>query len=533
MRISTSQIFNIAMRSMADANKSIIKTQEQLSTGKRVLTPADDPVAATKILALNDEKASIGQYKRNIAIAQNNLSLEESILKSVNGSIQRIQELTVAAGNTATLSDREYRSMAVEVEQRLDELMNLLNTKNSSGDYIFGGYASASEPFSGNSTEGFSYNGNSGQQRIQVSAATSVAATDSGKKLFMDIQSHASSVQTMASPTNRSVPPATINIGLVSDQLAFNEFYPENMVIAFNADSDVTPSGKNFTVTERATGRVIVANVPYNAGEEIEVHGVTFRISGSPNSGTASQAANRGFGSGAAPDFTAAAFSTAPSTFTVRVGNHSETLTLDADLTSVNDLAATLNSTVNGNAQKLARLGISVDNQGFHMPKGVNFVVGNGSAAIDAAMGFDTRSGVATTDGARAESGDRFFIESTNKQDLLTTVSRFKEVMANFDDSPEDRKLMTETVNSTLANLGHSQTSILEVVSQIGARVNTLESTLDLHLDTEFVTDEILSSLHDVDWVEATTRLSSQSLILQAAQQSFIRVSQLSLFSML
>ena len=95
MRISTLQIFNIANNSMADANNALVKTQEQLATGRRVLTPSDDPVAATKILSLNNELAGINQYENNIGIARTNLIQEENALDSVNNLLQRIQELGV------------------------------------------------------------------------------------------------------------------------------------------------------------------------------------------------------------------------------------------------------------------------------------------------------------------------------------------------------------------------------------------------------------------------------------------------------
>ncbi|MCR6653733.1 MAG: hypothetical protein NVV73_20535 [Cellvibrionaceae bacterium] len=77
MRISSLQMFNVARNSMAGANKEIMRTQEQMSEGKRVLTPSDDPVAATKILQLTDELANIDQYLKNIDIGKNNLNMEE------------------------------------------------------------------------------------------------------------------------------------------------------------------------------------------------------------------------------------------------------------------------------------------------------------------------------------------------------------------------------------------------------------------------------------------------------------------------
>lgn len=412
MRISSMQIFNIARQGMADVNQSLVKTQEQMSTGKRILTPADDPVAATKILQITDELQAIDQYKKNIDMAHNNIAFEESALNGVNSVIQRMQEMAVAAGNTGTLTQSDYRSMASEIGERLDEMVNLLNSRNANGDYIFGGYKSSSAPFAGNSVNGFNYHGDDGQQHIKIADNATIATTDSGKNLFMDVRSADNTVQTYASPTNRSNPPVQISIGQVVDQTEYDTFYPKDMVITFSTQAD---GSQTFTATERTSGRVIdgFQDVPYMSGEELELKGVSVRIMGNPIA------------------------------------------------------------------------------------------------------------------------GDRLMVDSTEKQGVLDTIARFKEAMSGFDGSAEGKEKLSAVIASTLDNLGHAHNSTLDVISSLGARLNTLESTRDLHLDTELLSKDVLSQLRDVDYAEAATRLSQQSMILQAAQQSFIRVSQLTLFSRL
>ncbi len=140
MRVSTLSIYNLANSSMSEANQALVRTQEQISTGKRILSAADDPVAATRIQQLNRNIASVDQFSRNIDIAENNLALEETSLNGATNLLQRIQELAVQAGNTAVLSPSEYASLADDVNIRLDELVGIANTQNSNGDYIFVGF---------------------------------------------------------------------------------------------------------------------------------------------------------------------------------------------------------------------------------------------------------------------------------------------------------------------------------------------------------------------------------------------------------
>ena len=533
MRLSSAQIFNLADKNMARASQAAIKTQEQISTGKRVLTPADDPVAATKIMQIVNDLSAVDQYKKNIDIAKNSLTLEESTLDAVNNVIIRAQELAVKAANTATLSESDYEVLATEIDEQLKEVLNLVNTQNANGDFVFGGYKSASAPFTGDSSTGFKYHGDDGQQFIQVATSTTVAATDSGKRIFLDIASANNSISTYTGPTNKSNPPAQISVGQVLDQNAYDEFYPNDMVITFNATSDINPVGQNYTVTDRASNRVLIANEPFRGGDEIVVKGVSVRVSGTPMAGESAIASQFNFGEQTPMNFPAV-IAAPGETFTLKVGSKIETLKLQGNFNNANDLALALNDVANGNAQKLANLNIVASDQGFSQTQGFNINVGKASATIAGAFGInDPIAGVTTNNGKTATAGDRFYIDSSEKQDILTTLARFSDAMKSYDGKPETRDKLSRQVAATIANLGNAQTSVLNVTASIGARINTLDSTTDLHLDTEIINKEVLGNIRDTDVAEASIRLAQQTLILQAAQQSFLRVSQLNLFARL
>jgi flagellar hook-associated protein 3 FlgL len=533
MRISSLQIFNIADKNMARVNKSIIETQEQLSTGRRVLTPADDPVAATKILQITQDLEITAQYHKNIDIAENNLSLEEGALSSINSLLQRTQELAIRAANTATLSKDEYGILASEVDEQLKELLNLVNTKNANGDFIFGGYKTGNIPFDGDASSGFRYQGDEGQQFIKIANNTSVAATDSGKRAFLDVDSSRNTISTYAGNANRSSPQAKINIGRVIDQQEYDKFYPSDLVITFNPDDSITPAGKNFTVTERGSNRAIVENQRYSGGDEIVVQGVAVRISGSPTSGSPAEPARFDFGIEVGSVFPTVIAAPGES-FTLRVGSKVETIVLSGNFNSTADIAAALNDVASGNADKLQNLGVIANNQGLAQINGINMQLANASVDVAGILGISQPlTGYSTSDGVTAVAGDRFYIDSSEKQDILTTLARFSEAMKSYDGSQESRDLLSDEIADTIANLNNAQTSVLDVTASIGARLNTLESTRSLHLDSELVSREILSSIRDLDYAEASTRLSQQTLILQATQQSFIRVSQLTLFAQL
>lgn len=523
MRVSTSQIYNIANIGMAKAQAAVTRTDEQISSGKRLLSPADDPVAATTILQLTQELSRIEQFNKNITIAENNLNLEEVALESITNLIHRMKEIGVAAGNTAVLTAEDYKAYAAEVDSRIEELLNLQNTRSSTGQYIFAGYQGGTQPFVSDGGGNYSYRGDEGQLRLQASSTVTVPVSDSGKRIFVDIPSGHNTINTANNPANRSSPAAFISVGQVVDQEAFDDFFPEDMVVSFNAPSAVAPAAANYTITERSSGRVLVANALYTPGQEIEVEGVSFAISGSPMPPAAASLAFN-FNTAAAPiDFAAN-----PTTLTVSVGGRTETLDLNVAVNNAADFTAAL--TAGPNAARLANLGLTVTPAGIVAANGMNVTLRGGNADLNNATGLNTTQGVTSTNG---RPGDSFFIESTNKQGLITTLSRFSEAMKNVENTPDSKALLKELVDKTLVNLGLALTNITSIHGEVGARLNTLESSKQLNLDTEVHSEKVLADLRDLDYAEASTRLQMETFVLSAAQQSFVKVSQLTLFSYL
>jgi len=532
MRISSLQIFGIATNSIADANEALAKTQSQLSTGQRVLTPADDPVASTKIVQLNQELARVEQYNNNLNIAENNLLQEEAALDSVLNLLQRVRELTVQAGNVGPLTSSDFTALSAEIDSRMDELFNLINTTNVSGDFIFSGYKGKTQTVVGSATEGYKFQGDEGETRVKISNNTTIAMSDSGKEIFQGIPNTLNSIATSSSSANQSDPPVRISVGQVVDQSVYDDFYPEDIVVSFNADNSISPSGKNYTITERSSGNVILANEPYLSGATIEVKGVSFSINGDPVSGTPAVQATRPFGADGPTAFPPAPnFLATNGSFDITVGGLTETLTLTSDVTDLSSLVSAVSSPAN--AAALANLGVTIGPTGFIMPAGVNMSINSVDARIDAVMGLNTTAGSVSSDGVLTKHGDELFIDSADTQDVLTTLVRLSDAMKQYDGTAASGALVSSVVADTLSNLNNTQTSVLEVVAELGARLNTVESTRQLHFDTELVSREILSELQDLDYADAASRLSAQTLVLEAAQATFVRVSQLSLFSRL
>jgi flagellar hook-associated protein 3 FlgL len=342
------------------------------------------------------------------------LSLEDSVLSGIGELLQRVREIAVQLGS-GSLSKQDRGFLAEEVNVRQEELLGLLNTKDSNGEFIFAGYRGSTQPFVDSGGGGFKYQGDEGERLVQIGATTFVASRDSGKPLFEEIPSDARNFVTSINPRNTAVPPASITVGSVIDQEAYDQFFPEDAYIEFEPAGAIEPPGLNYTVRRASDNRVIegLQNERFVSGNQINFQGISMRITGTP------------------------------------------------------------------------------------------------------------------------DPGDSFIIESSSQQGVLTTLSRMVDGFRRFEDTPEGRAQVASLVDSSINNLDNAQTSILEGQSKVGARLNTLQSTQSLHEQVDLVSQDVLSQLQDVDFAEAVSRLSLETFVLEAAQQSFARIANLSLFNSL
>ncbi len=211
MRISTSLASQLGINSILEQQSKLSKTQLQLATGKRILTPSDDPAGQTRLLDIQESLETNRQYQENIDVVRSRLSLEEATLSSVTDLLQRTSELAVQGVND-TQSAETRRGIEAEARQLLGELLSLANKKNSNGEYLFGGDIVNSLPFSGNeNTGGFTYNGDTGQRTIQISETRRIADSDPGESVFGTVGGGASAFEVLydfASDMSTNVPDA-------------------------------------------------------------------------------------------------------------------------------------------------------------------------------------------------------------------------------------------------------------------------------------------------------------------------------------
>lgn len=272
MRISDAQRFDQAINNILRLQENTARFQNQIASGKKVNSPADDPVAAAQALLISERVAAAEQYDRNAGFADLNLSQQESAIASANEAMQRIRELTIQ-GKTATVTLADRRFIAAEMRQRLDEVRSLANSRNAAGEYVFAGSRVDTQAFTLDAAGNVVYNGDQTARDIKISEFRSVTEGFTGFEAFMAIRNGNGTYVTDLAAANGGS--GQIVAGGVVDPAAYQA---HDFRISFT-------SATSFDVIDDTSGATVLAAQPYSDGSAISFNGIQLSIIGAPAAG--------------------------------------------------------------------------------------------------------------------------------------------------------------------------------------------------------------------------------------------------------
>ena len=144
MRVTQSMISNNMLSNLSNSYSKLDQYNNQLSSGKKISRPSDDPVIAMKGIYYRSDVTQVEQYQRNLSEATNWVDSSDDALDKVTSALQRIRELTVQ-GATDTNSIESRQAAADEIKQLIDHIGTIGNTMV--GDkYIFNGVDTTTKP---------------------------------------------------------------------------------------------------------------------------------------------------------------------------------------------------------------------------------------------------------------------------------------------------------------------------------------------------------------------------------------------------
>jgi flagellar hook-associated protein 3 FlgL len=274
MRVSTNLIHDRGIGRISEQQSSLLETQQRLATGRRMLTPSDDPVAASRAIETAQSKAINTEHGANQAAARDDLGLVDNTLASVGDLLQNVRTLVVQAGNS-TLTDTDRRSIADELRVRFDELLGLANARDGAGRYLFSGYTETVQPFSA-TAGGAIYNGDEGQRQLQVGATRTLAVTEPGSAIFQRIRTGNGTFATSQTGGNNGS--GVISVGSVVNPAALTG---DSYRIVFNVAGTTT----TYDIVDVTTSTTISAGNAYTSGAAITFAGMQVEITGAPANG--------------------------------------------------------------------------------------------------------------------------------------------------------------------------------------------------------------------------------------------------------
>lgn len=171
---------NNMLRHISNSYESMAKTQEQLTTGKKISRPSDDPVVAMKGMTYRTNLTEVEQYKRNLSEAYNWMENSDAALDKATSVMQRIRELTVQASN-GTYEESQKGMIGKEIEQLKEHLVSIANTQVA-GKYIFNGNDTTKKPVDLSKTP--SVSGNENTVNLALSQGIEVAVNINPKNVF-------------------------------------------------------------------------------------------------------------------------------------------------------------------------------------------------------------------------------------------------------------------------------------------------------------------------------------------------------------
>jgi flagellar hook-associated protein 3 FlgL len=274
MRISTKILHDRGSLAMQKGQARLMRTQEQLSTGRRVNSPADDPIAAASAMRLADTIAKNKQFLVNQAAAKNTLQYTESIVGAVGDSLQDVRERLVQ-GASSTLTDADRRSVANDLRAAYQRLLELANSRDQAGNYLFAGSKLTTQPFA-DDPAGALYYGDQGVRSTQVSPSRTLTTGANGAELFLRVKTGNGIFTTQAAGTNTGT--GVVDQGSVFDPSALT-------LDSFQIVFAVAGSTTTYDVVNTTTATTVSSGNAFVSGTSIQIAGKQVAITGSPANG--------------------------------------------------------------------------------------------------------------------------------------------------------------------------------------------------------------------------------------------------------
>ena len=271
MRMSTSQFYFQNSQQISNKSTDVNNQIEYISSGKRVLTAKDDAVSYGTLSGYKEAMANIEKYQRNVIQAENRNTLQETSFASAESFMQELKQLFIQANN-GTLNDSDLTALAELAKNSQLQLLDVANTKDETGEYIFSGFQVESEPFSLQADNSVNYNGDSGKRELQIGKNINVQLNQPGDEAFENVPNP---IGDFSPSYITNLGGIAVNSAVIADPSSYDQVgFPPDYTFTFSAPSDLTVTDSN--------GFPVYPTSAYTPGQTVAFNGLEVKIGGNP-----------------------------------------------------------------------------------------------------------------------------------------------------------------------------------------------------------------------------------------------------------
>ncbi|MFC4297925.1 flagellar hook-associated protein FlgL [Castellaniella hirudinis] len=256
MRVSSSLVFQTGLNTINKQQSDLMHLYQQIGTGQKMVTPADDPLGASQAINLSQSQAQNVRYADNRAVANQNLGTEEDALSSLTLLLQDVRTRLVEIGN-GTLSDADRGTLAGILRQAQATALGIANTTDGNGQYLFSGSRGDIPAYDANGN----YDGDSLQRLIQADQTRRIAGGDVGSDVFQRAQPGTRDYLSAADAGNNGT--------AILGRAAIADYAQGNADAKFSFDIQFDATGNNYTVTATALAADPAATPPIAVGDVV------------------------------------------------------------------------------------------------------------------------------------------------------------------------------------------------------------------------------------------------------------------------
>ncbi|MBA6382177.1 flagellar hook-associated protein FlgL [Colwellia sp. BRX10-6] len=277
MRVSTAQFYLQSSQQMSQKSSDVNDQMAYLSSGKRVLTAKDDAISYSTLAGYNNDLANIEKYKRNITMAESHNNIQEIVFAGVEDILNNIKDQMLQANNGA-MTDVDIQAIAKQTRNSFEQILELANSQNANGDYIFSGFKTDQQPFSQHVDGSVSYSGDSGVRELQIAKNIKIPTNQTGDATFLKVDNPIGDFTANYTSNTSGVALASAN---VTDRGTYNtSAMPHDYTFTVDAlTNDLTVTDVNGNI---AFPVAPATPAPHLAGQTISFDGIEVTLSGNP-----------------------------------------------------------------------------------------------------------------------------------------------------------------------------------------------------------------------------------------------------------